>query len=581
MKSVKRIASLMLVLLLMLSLANISFAKDKGEPVGGNLIKIATLEDFEKGTLTGVEASASETSDGALRLAAGGTDGEYVSQIFEVEPFEYLVASWNADVPEGTYVEVMARAYVDMKKEWTEWLSWGKWTRDITKRRSANTETELAGVDTDIFTVYGSNGETASLVQLKAVLHTDDPAVTPVLEQVAATYKNTLEGQAIQTSLAHSLYDGQLPEKVEPTCPAISQMVRESSIGNVICSATTICTILNAHGEELLPEQVALLCYDSAYDGFGNWAFSVATAGSFGYDAYVQYGDFDLLRNELANGNPVGLSVHYSSSQSGSYPYLENGAANNTAGHLITITGYETIDGVEYFYSSDSAAGSDASCLRRYRADQLDAAWSGRLAYIVHEKQDPSATAIETIEANLVPVEGEADTYVLDTDAVTVDSRFKSNKLKAAGAGIACLTVDGHDEVPDAEKLPVLVKANRQFKYTVSFNGEGTLKFTPERLMGTAEPGETWTFRLYVMTNDGKYIETTFDLTKPGVEETPAPEETPGPEETPEPTPEATEEPSAPAAAEKDGNGGLIAVIVAAVIVVAGAAFLILRKKQK
>ena len=53
MKSVKRIASLMLVLLLMLSLANISFAKEKGEPVGGNLIKIATLEDFEKGTLTG------------------------------------------------------------------------------------------------------------------------------------------------------------------------------------------------------------------------------------------------------------------------------------------------------------------------------------------------------------------------------------------------------------------------------------------------------------------------------------------------------------------------------------------------
>ena len=188
MKSVKRIASLMLVLLLMLSLANISFAKEKGELVGGNLIKIATLADFEKGTLTGVEASDSETSDGALRLAAGGTEGEYVSQIFEVEPFEYLVASWNADVPEGTYVEVMARAYVDMKKEWTEWLSWGKWTRDITKRRSANTETELAGVDTDIFTVYGSTGETASLVQLKAVLHTDDPAVTPVLEQVAATY---------------------------------------------------------------------------------------------------------------------------------------------------------------------------------------------------------------------------------------------------------------------------------------------------------------------------------------------------------------------------------------------------------
>lgn len=84
-------------------------AKEKGEPVGGNLIKLGTLEDFEKGTLTNVAASASDVSDGAVRLAEGQTDGEYVSQIFEVEPFEYLVASWNAEVPAGTYVEVKAR----------------------------------------------------------------------------------------------------------------------------------------------------------------------------------------------------------------------------------------------------------------------------------------------------------------------------------------------------------------------------------------------------------------------------------------------------------------------------------------
>lgn len=66
--------------------------------------------------MTNVAASASDVSDGAVRLAEGQTDGEYVSQIFEVEPFEYLVASWNAEVPAGTYVEVKARAYVDMKK---------------------------------------------------------------------------------------------------------------------------------------------------------------------------------------------------------------------------------------------------------------------------------------------------------------------------------------------------------------------------------------------------------------------------------------------------------------------------------
>ncbi len=578
MKLAKQIVSIGIALCFALSLGSVVFAKDKGEPVEGNLIRIDTLEQFEQGELTNVEASATDMSDGAVRLAAGQTDGEFVSQIYAVEPFEYMVASWNAEVPAGTYVEVMARAYVDMKDSWTEWLSWGKWTRDISKRQSTNDDTELAGVDTDIFTIYGSSGETASLVQLKAVLHTDDAAVTPVLEQVAATYRNTLEGQAITPTLAYSMYEGELPEKVEPTSPAISQMVREPGIGNVICSATTVCTILNHHGEDLLPEQVALLCYDSEYEGFGNWAYSVATAGMFGYDAYVQYADFDVLRHELANGNPVGISVRYSNDPSGSYPYLEN-APTSTSGHLITITGYETIDGVDYFYSSDAAAGSDAGTLRRYRADQLDAAWSGRVAYIVHEKQDPSVSAIDVIQAELIPVEGVEHAYKLDTDEVTVDMNFRGGKLKTAGAGIACLTIEGQNELSDADALPVVLKANQLFKYNVNYNTDGTLGFDPSRMMSAAKPGETWRFTLYVMTNDGKYVEASLDVTKPG-EPTPEPTEAPAP--TPEPTPEPTEAPAEPAGgnAEQNGGAGAAVAIAAAVVVAAGAVVLAVRKKK-
>ena len=158
-----------------------------------------------------------------------------------------------------------------------------------------------------------------------------------------------------------------------------------------------------------------------------------------------------------------------------------------------------------------------------------------------------------------------------------LNSRFRANKLKSAGAGIACLTIDGHDAVADAEKLPVLLKANRMFKYSVSYNPEGTLNFSPERLMGAAEPGETWTFRLYVMTNDGKYIETSLDVTKPAAEETPAPTEAPA--ATPEATPAATEEPVAPAAA-KDGNGGATAAIIAVAVVLIGAEYLFFRRKK-
>ncbi len=575
MKALKWIASLALMLCLVLPIADASSAKETGEPVEGNLIRIHTLEDFEKGTLTNAEASASQTSDGAVRLAAGQTDGEFVSPIFAVQPFEEMVASWNAQAPVGTYVEVKARAYIDTLNTWTEWLSWGKWSADITLRSSTDQQSDLAGMSTDEFIISGSDGKTASLLQLKVELHSDDPAATPVLEQVAVTYRNTLEGQAIPVTHSESQYEGTLPEKVEPTAPAISQSdsVREPSIGSVMCSAVTICTILNAHGEDLLPEQVALLCYDTKYDGFGNWAFSVATAGAFGYDAYVQYADLDLLRNELANGNPVGISVRYSASENGSYPYVE-GAPLDTAGHLITITGYETVDGVDYFYSSDSAAGSDVSCLRRYRADQLDVAWGGHIAYIVHEKQDPSVPAVENVEAELMPVEGKENAYALKADGIQMDTSFRSNKLSAKGGGIVCYTVEGQNELPGADQLPVVVKANQVFNYSVTFNADGSINFDPRWTMPGAQPGDTWTFHLYVMTNDGKFAEPSLDVTKP-VESGENGESG----ETGENGEDAAN-PAPPAASGgiDDGTAGLIAV---AVIAVSGVAAYVAARKNK
>ena len=132
----------------------------------------------------------------------------------------------------------------------------------------------------------------------------------------------------------------ELPESVKLDTPAYSQQIRERSIAGVMCSATTICVLLNDRGEDALPEEIALLDYDFYYDGFGNWSYSVAAAGAYGYDAWCQYADLDVVKQELAHGYSVGLSVKYSDSESGSYPYLEGAPISGTAGHLITITGY-------------------------------------------------------------------------------------------------------------------------------------------------------------------------------------------------------------------------------------------------
>lgn len=115
--------------------------------------------------------------------------------------------------------------------------------------------------------------------------------------------------------------------------------IHNPEIGGSICSPSTISVMLNSRNSQLdiLPEELALSVQDFNY-GFGNWAFCASAAGLYGYESYVQYGNIDIILQELANGRSVGLSVSYSPSETSSYPYLP-GSYGGTGGHLITHAG--------------------------------------------------------------------------------------------------------------------------------------------------------------------------------------------------------------------------------------------------
>ena len=572
----KRFAAITLALIMALICVPVMAEKADRE-IEGNLAVFTTAEDFAAGKLENVVTDES-IGNGAIVLKEGESEGTYTSEVLGTAPFEYMVASWGADTPTGTWIEVSARAYVDMKKGWTEWLSWGKWS-DSVKRGSVSGECDLAYMDTDTFTISGKDGETASKIQLKVTLHANADGVSPTVRQLGVTYKNTLEGQYITP-----VYHGEtveLPEKVLLDTPAYSQMVREQSIAGSMCSATTICTLLNDRGEDTLPEEIALIDYDSDYDGFGNWAFSVAAAGSYGYDVYIQYADLDIVRQELAHGYSVGISVKYSSGSNGQYPYLENGAAGSTAGHLITITGYETIDGVDYFYSSDSAAGSDAGCLRRYRADQLDAAWSAKVAYIIHDKEENiSACNPNRVECELVSAGENEYTLMANGEAVQIGKNFTSAKWKSDGCGIIAYYLEGEDvsEAPMPENVKTS-DANHTFRYTVKGNENGNLAIKPTAILGGLKKPAT--MHIFVMANNGTTYTASLELV-PEVTETPTPAPTEAPAESEAPAATAEPAPAEPAAAEPEGglSTGAIVGIIAAVIV-AAAVIIIVGKKKK
>ena len=572
----KRFAAITLALIMALICVPVMAEKADRE-IEGNLAVFTTAEDFAAGTLENVVTDES-IGNGAIVLKEGESEGTYISEVLGTAPFEYMVASWGADTPKGTWIDVSARAYVDMKKGWTEWLSWGKWS-DSVKRGSVSGECDLAYMDTDTFTISGKDGETASKIQLKVTLHANADGVSPTVRQLGVTYKNTLEGQYITP-----VYYGEaveLPEKVLLDTPAYSQMVREQSIAGSMCSPTTICTLLNDRGEDTLPEEIALIDYDSDYDGFGNWAFSVAAAGSYGYDVYIQYADLDIVRQELAHGYSVGINVKYSSSSNGQYPYLENGAAGSTGGHLITITGYETIDGVDYFYSSDSAAGSDAGCLRRYRADQLDAAWSAKVAYIIHDKEENiSACNPNRVECELVSAGENEYTLMANGEAVQIGKNFTSAKWKSDGCGIIAYYLEGEDvsEAPMPENVKTS-DANHTFRYTVKGNENGNLAIKPTAILGGLKKPAT--MHIFVMANNGATYTASLELV-PEVTETPTPAPTEAPAESEAPAATAEPAPAEPAATEPEGgmSTGAIVGIIAAVIV-AAAVIIIVGKKKK
>lgn len=572
----KRFAAITLALIMALICVPVMAEKADRE-IEGNLAVFTTAEDFAAGTLENVVTDES-IGNGAIVLKEGESEGTYTSEVLGTAPFEYMVASWGADTPKGTWIDVSARAYVDMKKGWTEWLSWGKWS-DSVKRGSVSGECDLAYMDTDTFTISGKDGETASKIQLKVTLHANADGVSPTVRQLGVTYKNTLEGQYITP-----VYYGEtveLPEKVLLDTPAYSQMVREQSIAGSMCSATTICTLLNDRGEDTLPEEIALIDYDSDYDGFGNWAFSVAAAGSYGYDVYIQYADLDIVRQELAHGYSVGISVKYSSGSNGQYPYLENGAAGSTAGHLITITGYETIDGVDYFYSSDSAAGSDAGCLRRYRADQLDAAWSAKVAYIIHDKEENiSACNPNRVECELVSAGENEYTLMANGEAVQIGKNFTSAKWKSDGCGIIAYYLEGEDvsEAPMPENVKTS-DANHTFRYTVKGNENGNLAIKPTAILGGLKKPAT--MHIFVMANNGTTYTASLELV-PEVTETPTPAPTEAPAESEAPAATAEPAPAEPAATEPEGglSTGAIVGIIAAVIVVAAIVIIVSKKKK-
>lgn len=374
-----------------------AFAKEEELSFFGNEFEIDTPEQWATGDLDeGKLVIDSDVGGGAIKLADGVAEATYTSAVIsmpEGKSFEYLVMSWNADCPEGTWIEVTASVWLDKHEKWSEpYLTWGKWSPFIKRSSHASyssTESPYVNINWDEFYVRGdpAQGDTASKVRLQVILHRDDASLpSPVLWYLHGTTQITGQDpvKVFRDGLGENPDFGDFQE-VE--VPQYSQIIRSPNIGGVMCNAATTAMLLNSVSQmagqplNLLPEEVAMGCYDFRPNAFGNWAFAMACAGSYGYKAYVDYTTIEGIKRHLKSGYAVGASVAYSTDPEAPN-YLEN-AYGSTDGHLIVLRGYQKIGDVEYFISNDAFNPSNETVRKLYRVDQFENVWSRNTIYLL------------------------------------------------------------------------------------------------------------------------------------------------------------------------------------------------------
>ncbi len=276
------------------------------------------------------------------RFAAAELENGATPWVEPAEPFTELVASWAADTPPGSHIEVAVQARAAGRE--TSWLELGRWASHDTAFR----RTSVPGQQDDDATV-----EVDVLTARREPLHAYRLRVTtsgvPMLRALAAMTSNSARGGPAHPSEP-------LGRAVDLDVPAFSQMTHRGHFpeygggGASWCSPASLAMVLAFWGagpaaadlawvgeghENPQVDHAARGTYDAAYDGCGNWSFGAAYAAGYGLDAVVtRLSSLREAEQLLAAGIPLVASIAAGPGELPGFP-LPDG----TAGHLVVLRG--------------------------------------------------------------------------------------------------------------------------------------------------------------------------------------------------------------------------------------------------
>ncbi|MDO5301425.1 MAG: hypothetical protein Q4E76_02885 [Tissierellia bacterium] len=420
----------------------------------------------EQGQLEGLQLG-----EGLLSLKEGLEEGRFTSEAVTTEPFHHMVVSWNGLFPPGSAAIIEGR--ILQEGQWSPYITWAHYTGGEEKTTLA--QEPLPGaqlLDDELILDPPARG-----FQVRAQLQRGQGG-SPKFYQLAVTVKGD---QGADCDFPDT---SQLPKRVLLPAPAYAQNIRKPAIAMEICSPTTLAVLLNARDPSAphLPESLAARTLDPRTAIYGNWAFTMAAAGSLGYEAHVQYGHLGLLLRELAQGRSVGISVAYTHDpEDAKRPYL-SGAMDATDGHLLALIGYEFEGdgGPEnlHFYAADSYAHSDGAAYRKYPWRQLERAWQNRAAYVITGRYAQVPSPLEEYQGKLRPGETPGTFQGPLPEGVEL---FYSEQTT--------------QETPVNYEAPLITRANEKFHYDLQREGD-KIQLPQWKAQGS--------YTLYLLEKDGQ-----------------------------------------------------------------------------
>ncbi|MFE7578528.1 MULTISPECIES: peptidase C39 family protein [unclassified Streptomyces] len=358
-----------------------------------------TYTDWRCGDRAGTRAVAGRRAGLVIAHPLGSTDytdphtgttaaWEYATWTSPVHrsrvPATEVIASWNAETPAGTWIQVeLCGRYSDGTE--TPWYVMGRWAAGDADIRRTSVDDQSDGkssIWTDTFSVDdAASGLRLLTYRLRLTLYrTPGSRLTPTVWRVGAMASDIPDRFTVPASTPGLVRELPVPRYSQNV--HVGQYPEYDNGGEAWCSPTSSQMIIEYWGRKPSAADLAWVepgiqdpsvchaarfTYDNQYEGCGNWPFNAAYAATYPdmSSAVTRLGSLNDVETLVRAGIPVITSQSFLKEEL-------TGAGYGTSGHLMTVIGF-TADGD--VIANDPASPNDDAVRHVYKRHEWETIW--------------------------------------------------------------------------------------------------------------------------------------------------------------------------------------------------------------